>query len=70
MLALAIVAAAIPMLWQLIQFFSTPKPDEPPDWYRGGWPLWFVGMAFIHNRRFGMLFIGGLALQLIAEEIF
>ena len=70
MWALVIVAAALPMLWQLIQFFSEPKPDEPPDWYRGGWPLWFVGMAFIHNRRFGMLFIGGLALQLIAEEIF
>ncbi|MCH8814518.1 MAG: prenyltransferase [Chloroflexi bacterium] len=70
MWALAIVVAALPMLWQLIKFFNTPKPDEPPEWYRGGWPLWFVGMAFIHNRRFGMLFIGGLALQLIGEAAF
>jgi len=70
MWALVVVVAALPMLWQLIQFFNTPKPDEPPEWYRGGWPLWFVGMAFIHNRRFGMLFIGGLALQLIGEAIF
>jgi 1,4-dihydroxy-2-naphthoate octaprenyltransferase len=70
MWALGIVVISLPMLWQLIQFFSEPKPKEPPDWYKGGWPLWFVGMAFIHNRRFGMLFIGGLALQLIGEAIF
>ena len=32
-------------------------------------PLWFVGVAFIHNRRFGLLFVAGLALQLAAEAV-
>ena len=36
------------------------KPDAPPEGYRA-WPLWFVGIAFIHNRRFGMLFVAGTA---------
>jgi 1,4-dihydroxy-2-naphthoate octaprenyltransferase len=69
MWALVIVFAALPMLWQLVQFFSQPKPKEPPEWYRGGWPLWFVGMAFIHNRRFGLLFVTALAAQLLLDEI-
>jgi 1,4-dihydroxy-2-naphthoate octaprenyltransferase len=28
-----------------------------------GWPLWFVAGAFIHTRRYGMLFIIGLLLD-------
>ncbi|MFQ5472917.1 MAG: prenyltransferase [Dehalococcoidia bacterium] len=68
MWALGIVVGALPLLWLLIRFYVNPKPEKPPEGYRG-WPLWFVGVAFIHNRRFGMLFIGGLALQLIGEAI-
>jgi hypothetical protein len=26
-----------------------------------------VGVTFVHNRRFGVLFIAGLALQLVGE---
>ena len=48
---------------------ASPKPLEPPKGYPG-WPLWFVAMAFIHNRRFGLLFVTGLALQLALEGIF
>jgi 1,4-dihydroxy-2-naphthoate octaprenyltransferase len=33
--------------------------DYPPE----GWPMWFVAMAFVHNRRFGMLFLLGLILD-------
>ncbi len=33
--------------------------DYPPE----GWPMWFVGMSFIHNRRFGLLFLFGLILD-------
>jgi len=29
--------------------------DYPPE----GWPMWFVAFAFIHNRRFGILFLLG-----------
>lgn len=66
MWALVIVVAALPLLSLLFRFYSRPKPKNPPEGYRG-WPLWFVGVAFIHNRRFGLLFVSGLALQLIGE---
>ena len=34
----------------------------PPHSYVG-WPLWFVGQAFIHTRRAGALLILGLLLN-------
>ncbi len=68
MWALILVVGALPLLSLLVRFYSRPKPAKPPEGYRG-WPLWFVGVAFIHNRRFGLLFVSGLALQLIAEAI-
>lgn len=68
MWALVLVIGALPLMWQLYQFYRQPKPEEPPKGYRG-WPLWFVAIAFIHNRRFGMLFVAGLALQLAIDEV-
>jgi 1,4-dihydroxy-2-naphthoate octaprenyltransferase len=68
MWALVLVAGALPLLLLVFRFYRSPKPEHPPKGYRG-WPLWFVGVAFIHNRRFGMLFVAGLALQLAAEAI-
>jgi 1,4-dihydroxy-2-naphthoate octaprenyltransferase len=68
MWALLIVAGALPLLVLVFRFYRNPKPERPPKGYRG-WPLWFVGIAFIHNRRFGLLFVAGLALQLAAEAI-
>lgn len=65
---LLLVAAALPLLVSVVRFYNSPKPDEPPEGYRG-WPLWFVGAAFIHNRRFGMLFVTGLVAQFIGEAI-
>jgi len=66
MWALALVAGALPLLALVLRFYRRPKPERPPEGYRG-WPLWFVGVAFIHNRRFGMLFVAGLALQLAID---
>jgi len=63
---LLVVAGALPLFWLLVKVYRHPKPKKPPEGYRG-WPLWFVGLAFIHNRRFGFLFVGGLALQLLAD---
>jgi hypothetical protein len=36
----------------------------PPHSYVG-WPLWFVGAAFVHTRRAGALLILGLVLNAI-----
>jgi 1,4-dihydroxy-2-naphthoate octaprenyltransferase len=66
---LLLVAGALPLLLWVLRIYNAPKPAEPPEGYRG-WPLWFVGIAFIHNRRFGVLFIAGLALQLAGEAVF
>jgi 1,4-dihydroxy-2-naphthoate octaprenyltransferase len=38
---------------------TKPRPVEPPkEW--PGWPTWFSGFAFYHNRLFSNLFILGL----------
>jgi 1,4-dihydroxy-2-naphthoate octaprenyltransferase len=39
-----------------------PRPESQPHSYVG-WPLWFVGHAFIHTRRAGALLILGLLLN-------
>ncbi|HEY6608601.1 MAG TPA: prenyltransferase [Candidatus Limnocylindria bacterium] len=52
----------IPRLIESLRVFSKPKPDSPPHSYVG-WPLWFVGAAFVHTRRAGALLIVGLLLN-------
>jgi 1,4-dihydroxy-2-naphthoate octaprenyltransferase len=38
---------------------TKPRPSEPPkEW--PGWPTWFSGFAFYHNRMFENLFLVGL----------
>jgi 1,4-dihydroxy-2-naphthoate octaprenyltransferase len=38
---------------------TKPRPSEPPkEW--PGWPTWFSGFAFYHNRLFSNLFVLGL----------
>lgn len=69
MWALILVVGALPLLLLVIRFYARPKPKEAPEGYRG-WPLWFVAVAFIHNRRFGLLFVSGLAVQVAAEAVF
>jgi 1,4-dihydroxy-2-naphthoate octaprenyltransferase len=55
-----IVAAALPRLVQVLKAYSQPKPAAPPAGYRL-WPLWYVSLAFYHNRLAGGLFVLGLA---------
>jgi 1,4-dihydroxy-2-naphthoate octaprenyltransferase len=59
----ALVILAIPRLLEVLRQFSQPKPDTPPNAYVG-WPLWFVGGAFIHTRRAGATLILGLLLYI------
>src|SRR2546427_79914 len=56
-----IVAAALPRLRQVLKADSRPKPAAPPPGYRV-WPLWYVSLAFYHNKLAGGLFLLGLAL--------
>ncbi|HEX6303557.1 MAG TPA: prenyltransferase [Anaerolineales bacterium] len=57
-----IVLFALPTFLQVIwSTYRAPKPAEKPEEYPAdSWPLWFVGFAFVHNRKFGLYFLLGL----------
>jgi 1,4-dihydroxy-2-naphthoate octaprenyltransferase len=61
-----IVFFSIPVLQQIIPMFREPKPAEKPTDYPDVWPNYFVAGAFVHNRRFGLLFLLGLVLDTAA----
>ena len=58
----ALVVLGIPRLVQVLKVFNQPRPEVPPHSYVG-WPLWFVGQAFVHTRRAGALLVVGLLLN-------
>ena len=48
----------------VLRIFRAAEAGGPPDWYPArGWPLWFVGFAFVHARRAGGLLTLGLLLN-------
>ena len=54
---------AIPRVWAV---YKNPKPEEcPKDYDSSIWPLWFVAIAFFHNKRYGSFFLLGLILEII-----
>jgi 1,4-dihydroxy-2-naphthoate octaprenyltransferase len=58
-----LVALGVPRLLAVLAVFRQPKPAGPPPGRERGWPLWFVGAAFIHTRRAGGLLTLGLLLN-------
>jgi 1,4-dihydroxy-2-naphthoate octaprenyltransferase len=60
----ALVVLGLPRLAAVLRTYARPKPDSPPFSYVG-WPLWFVGAAFIHTRRAGALLALGLLLNVV-----
>jgi len=65
---MAIVLLAIPNFLKLYPIFLKPKPEEKPKGQMG-WPLYFVGYAFYNNRKFGMLFMVGLFLDILLRVL-
>jgi len=65
---LLIVAFAIPTFVQVFPPFLKPKPETEPEGHTG-WPLFFVGYAFINNRKFGSLFMFGLLIDVLLRVI-
>lgn len=49
--------------------FSQPRPESPPEGYVG-WPLWYHRFSLLHNKRFGWLYILGLALGAAYTVVF
>jgi len=57
--AMLIIFLASKRLLYAIGVLTKPRPAEPPkEW--PGWPTWFSGFAFYHNRLFGNLFVLGM----------
>ncbi len=64
-----IVLLSLNILRQTIREYLRPRPEERPEICPPEvWPLWFVAMAFYFNRRFGLLFIAGLAIDVILAK--
>jgi 1,4-dihydroxy-2-naphthoate polyprenyltransferase len=50
----------------MIPVYRSPTPATMPREYRADvWPLWYVAFAFLHNRRFGALFVLGLDVEVV-----
>jgi 1,4-dihydroxy-2-naphthoate octaprenyltransferase len=60
---LLIVFFSIPTLLRILPIFQNPKPEQKPADYPDVWPNYFVAGAFVHNRRFGLMFLLGLILN-------
>ena len=66
-----VVLLALPKARAAMAIFARPRPKERPEhWPKLAWPLYFVRVAFVHNRRFGMLLLVGLLGDLMARPIF
>jgi 1,4-dihydroxy-2-naphthoate polyprenyltransferase len=48
----------------VLRAYNEPKPAAPPPGYRV-WPLWYVSLAFYHNKLAGGLFVLGLLANLV-----
>lgn len=67
-----IVLFALPAFIKIYPEFLKPKPEIRPEGFpegEGGWPLYFVGYAFVNNRKFGALFMLGLLLDVALRLI-
>lgn len=66
---LLVVFLAYPQLRSALAVLRHPKPAErPADYPATAWPIWFVGYAFVHNRRWGSLFLLGLVGEVVARQ--
>jgi 1,4-dihydroxy-2-naphthoate octaprenyltransferase len=63
-----LVVLGVPMLLKVLGQFSRPRPDSPPEGYVG-WPLWYVGGAFLLTRRAGGLLMLGLLLNAVLPGV-
>ena len=64
-----IVFFAAPLGWKAIARMSRPRPTQAPPGYPV-WPRWFSTVAFMHNRRFGNLFILAVLLDTVIRLAF
>lgn len=67
---LLLTLGAVPALWLSIKAYRQRRPERPPkELPPNVWPLWFVAFAFHHTRRFGMLYVLGLVLDVVVRKV-
>lgn len=60
----------LPLLRHVVTVFTHDTPEQPPEEYpSSAWPLWYVSFAFVHNRRFGALYVVGLVVEAVLQRI-
>jgi len=65
-----VVFLAVPKARTALAMYAKPRPRERPEnWPALAWPLYFVRVAFVHNRRFGLLFLVGLAADVVLRLV-
>lgn len=65
---LLIVFLALPKLLPALRALRAARPTaRPADYPERVWPGWFVAYAFVHNRRWGSLFLLGLVGDLVVR---
>lgn len=63
------IGLTAPLAIRTLAAYAKPKPTEPPK-DNPVWPLWFAPVAFVHARRAGALFVGGLGVNLFVPLYF
>lgn len=67
--AFLILLLALPKFIQTAKVFSKPRPDsEPESLEKGIWPLYLSANAFVYNKRFSMLFLLALIIDLVLNK--
>jgi len=69
MLIVLLALTIMPLVWRI---YRRPYPAErPADFPPEAWPTYFAATSFVHNRRYGLLFLLGLlgdaAIHLLAR---
>jgi 1,4-dihydroxy-2-naphthoate octaprenyltransferase len=65
-----LVFLALPKALPALRVLRAPRPEtRPADYPERVWPGWFVAYAFLHNRRWGSLFLLGLVGEVVARQL-
>lgn len=65
MLVVLLALTAVPPVYEV---YRRPKPAERPASYAADvWPLWFVALSFLHNKRFGLFYLLGLIVETVLK---
>jgi 1,4-dihydroxy-2-naphthoate octaprenyltransferase len=68
--ALLLVFLSVPKFIETTKIFLQPRPEKEPENSKPtGWPLYLVAHAFNFNRRFGLLFLLGLIIELVIYKL-